>query len=166
MSSKLRRNWSAMARARPAHCPAVRISLGRSFGPTTTNATIRITNSSLQAISNMQTDTSCSEARRRTLRASWRIGQLSLLDLFGLLGLDGFVLVHNRTLVVRVFKAFLEIPDSVRDIAHDPGNLAPAAEQNDHNGQHDEPMPNCKTTHVTFSRSHGYWRPASQLCAP
>src|SRR5882757_9323057 len=42
-----------MLRARPVHWPTLRISLGRSLGPTTTSATTRMTKSSLHAISNI-----------------------------------------------------------------------------------------------------------------
>src|SRR5690242_4458361 len=42
-----------MARARRVHCPTVRITRGKSFGPMTTRATTAITASSDQAKSNI-----------------------------------------------------------------------------------------------------------------
>src|SRR5882672_2583213 len=134
-----------MARARPAHWPAVRISLGRSLGPTTTSATTMMTNSSLQAISNMSVSHCHSPPHRRFGRTgsmtAWMIpirgimttGPRSApLDLIGLLGFYRLMFVGNRLGIVGILQTFLEIPDSVGEIAHESRNLAAAPEQERH----------------------------------
>src|SRR5262249_50033867 len=134
-----------MARARPAHWPAVRISRGRSLGPTTTNATTRMTRSSLQAISNILFSHRHGRSRRGRTRA--RGSGSAVLDLFGLLGFGRLLFIGKGLRILRVFQAFFEVAYPVREIAHQPGDLAAAAEQQRHHHDQDQPVPNAKTAH-------------------
>src|SRR5579862_2699805 len=125
ISSKLRRNSLAMARARPAHCPAVRISLGRSFGPTTTSATTSRMRMWLQL------------KRSNTVVPSAADGVLLFV---GSLGVDGLG-------ILRRVQAFAEAADALGEIAHQIGQLAAAAEQQQHDRRQDQNVPDAQATH-------------------
>src|SRR4051812_45335744 len=116
-----------MARARPAHWPAVRISRGRSLGPTTTTATTTMTSNSLQAKSNIGTHQSSRPRSFKRLRIRvWPLFRSALLDLVGLLRLDGLMLVGDGARF-GVLEPFLEALDALREIAHQIRDLALAA---------------------------------------
>src|SRR3546814_437024 len=108
-----------MRRALPIHWPAVRISLGKSLGPTTTSATIRSIRSSLQPMSNM---TGPLPYKPRAL----------MVDLVFVGIFDRFVLMvrTDRTrLIFGVIQALFEAVDPLGHIAHEIRNLATAAKQ-------------------------------------
>src|SRR6266478_1057239 len=79
-------------------------------------------------------------ARRRGWRCVVVIDRLHGLGLF-------------RSLVI-VLHALLEGLDTLRDVAHQVGNLA-AAEQQQDDCDHDDPVPNAKRTHPATLRAHG-----------
>src|SRR3546814_5402492 len=61
------------------------------------------------------------------------------------------------------FQALLEGVDALTHVTHQLRNLAAAAEQDQHNGQHDEPVPDTKTSHSGISHQIGRERSCAGL---
>src|ERR1043166_6902632 len=141
-------NSDAMRRTLDIHCPSVRSAPGNSFGPMAISATMPIRSSSLQPISNMMTPTIAplgasaglalgggrSAGHRRA-----RCGLLDRLHRIGLGGLFGLFLFGQ---------ALLERFDALGEVAHDVGNLAAPAEQQQADRKQDDPMPNAQAAHA------------------
>src|SRR3546814_441961 len=66
-------------------------------------------------------------------------------------------------LLVLIFQALLEGVDALTHVTHQLRNLAAAAEQDQHNGQHDEPVPDTKTSHSGISHQIGRERSCAGL---
>src|ERR1700761_280058 len=123
ISSKLLRNSLAMARALPAHLPAMCIMRGRSLGPTTISATASRMTIWLQLNrSNM--------GRRPMLSYGTSDRGLVLVGVFGVDHL-GLVLLGQ---------ALLEAVDALAEVAHQVGDLAAAAEQDQGHKAQQQPM--------------------------
>src|SRR5439155_9578843 len=146
------------------HCPSVRNAPGNSFGPIAISATMPMSRSSPQPMSNMSV-----APRRAGSHAGARVGEVPpgavvgsanlavvnrrggadrggarrrrghrlMVDSLGV-GLDrlvGLVLVR---------KTLLERLDALGEVAHQFGNLAATAEQQEHDGSRDDPVPNAQ----------------------
>src|SRR5215470_2819603 len=170
-----------MRRILVIHCPTERSTPGNSFGPIAINATTPITTSSLQPMSNMEYLTpsgagltarapepcgrrpSVSPRLGRWTAAATASGRSARLAALGLrcggalrrlvidrlrvrrrFGLGGLVLRH----------ALLERLDALGDVAHQLGNLA-APEQQQHDGDDDDPVPDTQGTHRYILRTDG-----------
>src|ERR1700748_2127022 len=107
ISSKLLRNSPAMARALPAHLPAMCIRRGKSFGPTMISA----------AASRM---TMWLQLNRSNIARFSDRGLVLVADL----GVD-----HLGVFLVVLRQALLEAVDALAEVAHKVRDLAPAAEQ-------------------------------------
>src|ERR1700704_3294241 len=86
-------------------------------------------------------------------------------DLIGLLGVDRVMIVCDRPRIVGILEAFLEIPDAMGEIAHQPRNVAAATEQERHNHDQDQPVPNAKTAHGLFLLEGLGYRASRWTCA-
>src|SRR6056297_3714052 len=123
-----------MPRTRPVNCPNLRNITGRSFGPTTINATTPITSNSIQPMSGMNVPsrlalqhpdhpgaTLAGLAVRLgghvTRGGAIRVGGRGILDFFG-------GILHTA----------LERRDSLADLAHQACDLAAAKQNQDNNG--------------------------------
>src|SRR6266550_1703603 len=153
-----------MRRILVTQCPSERKAPGNSFGPITISATMPMSRSSPQPMSNMSVaprragshDGACvgelppgavvgsadlAVVRRRGSgdRGGARRRRRHRLMVNGLgVGLDrlvGLVLVR---------KTLLERLDALGEVAHQLGNLAATAEQQEHDGSRDDPVPNAQ----------------------
>src|SRR5690606_36345490 len=142
-SSNCLRNSPAIWRILAVVLPNVRSMRGKSLGPTTTIITIAITSISVQPTSSMVRASAKSGRRARQ-----HLGGLGRLRLGGLHRLVGAMfhrlgrLARFRFVLVR--HALLEALDALGHVAHQLRNLA-AAEQEQHDDQHDQPVPDGKT---------------------
>src|SRR5580704_5773148 len=164
-------NSPAILRALATHCPTMRRTPGNSLGPMAISATTAMTANSLQPISNIKasaharptsfiietgpaaslfhrscrhqiatpaynapgsSDRFAADIRPRRLRRSVVIDRLYRLALF-----DHLVVVLH---------ALLEGLDALSDVTHQVGNFA-AAEQQQDDSDHDDPVPNAQRTH-------------------
>src|SRR5436190_7586338 len=144
------------------HCPSVRNAPGNSFGPIAISATMPMSRSSPQPMSNMSVAPrrAGSHAGAREVPPGAVVGSANLavvnrrggadrggarrrrghrlmVDSLGV-GLDrlvGLVLVR---------KTLLERLDALGEVAHQFGNLAATAEQQEHDGSRDDPVPNAQ----------------------
>src|ERR1700761_7165126 len=128
ISSKLLRNSLAMARALPAHLPAICIRRGKSFGPTTTS----MTTSRMRICCQLNR----SNMGRRPARGNSDRG----LVLVGVFGVD-----HLG--VVLLGQPLLEAVDAFAEVAHQVGHLATATEQDQGHQAQKHPMDPAQTTH-------------------
>src|SRR3546814_336823 len=71
--------------------------------------------------------------------------------------------VCSSDLLVLFFQALLEGVDALTHVTHQLRNLAAAAEQDQHNGQHDEPVPDTKTSHSGIYHQIGRERSCAGL---
>src|ERR1700716_2846168 len=178
-------NSAAILRALPIHCPTVRSTPGSSFGPMAISATTAMTTSSLHPMSNMKNSAHARRFHPNTCKTRFWAARVSLNRCYGrstrsptglpqdlrcsdslaadirprrcrrrcvmidgLLGLGLF-----RSLLV-VLHALLERLDALRDVAHQIRNLA-AAEQQQDDCDHDDPVPNAKRTHPATLQNTG-----------
>ena len=119
-----------MARALPTHCPTMRIRRGKSFGPTTTSATTSRMRIWLQL--------------RSSNIAKGRRYECVAVSFFGLVARK----FARRGLLVG--EALLEAVDALGEVAHQVGNLAAAAEQDQRDRSHQQDMPDAQATHETL----------------
>ena len=158
MSSKLLRNWSAIARALPIHWPTMRIRRGKSFGPTTTRATISTMRIWLQLKSSMLNVLSPSLVLRRAQdEANATASSVSLpkdeptahgptvvWSLFGVGVGVGVRRTGNGLGVLRIVQALAKALDALGDVAHQVGNLAAAAEQQQRDDRQNQNVPDAQ----------------------
>src|SRR5512145_2446391 len=180
-SSASRTSWSmplwnseASLRALRTQKATVFIAFGKSFGPITTRATSAMTAISDQPISSI----TAPEGAGPLEPAAWKAADASALDGFlplgrgrGLAALQaGGIGVLGLRPAFLLLEAPFEGVDPHAHILHELRDLAAAAEQQQNHGQHDQPSPNAKTSHLGRSpilarpRGGGYWlkRPFSR----
>src|SRR5215813_8272591 len=149
-----------MLRAWAIHLPQLRNRPGSSLGPMTTSATIAMTRSSGLSIPNMgqarptAMPPGVSDLGRAVVAnfARRRGRGLGRDRLGGVARLTGLL----RRCLFLVADALLEGRQALAEVAHQLGNLAATAKQQQHDGQHDEPMPYAEATHcqmlpITFA---------------
>src|SRR5690349_17206340 len=115
-----------MARALPAHLPAMFIRRGRSLGPTTTSATISMM-------------LRCCQLKKSNIGGAAGQSDRGLV-LVGFLGVDHFGLFLFG-------QALLEAIDALAEVAHQIRDLAPAAKEHQRDHRQDQNMPDAEATH-------------------
>ena len=148
-------NSAAMRRIRPSAWPTVRMTRGKSFGGITASATMPKTRSLPTSKSNMQRSRSGGRPAWRPATAR-RAGSVSrpCPSLWRRPGAGAVLEARRRgrrlgRLVV-LGHAFLERFDALGDVAHDVGDLAFAAEQQQRDRREQHPVPNAQATHGVF----------------
>src|SRR5215475_2927534 len=157
-----------MRRILPIHWPTVRSTAGNSLGPITTSAITAMMMILPQPRSNIGLSFhDAAESRGRAagqavgaacVRAEISTGLMALRlrgDAFGLVVVDGLLLGRGRhrgrLLVVR--HALLEGLDALGEVAHERGDFAAPAEQQERDRNDDDPVHDAQRTHRNILRA-------------